>query len=65
MDKVNTPKSCSTCEHRSGTMYFGKCMLSGFYLTVERQYPTVCGKDFQGWVKRRSLVQRLKDLFSV
>lgn len=61
MDKINTPKSCSTCEHRS----FGKCMLSGFYLTVERQFPTECGRDFQGWVKRRSLIQRLKDLVSV
>jgi hypothetical protein len=40
-------------------------MLSGFYLTTERQFPTACGKDFQGWVKRRSLIQRLKDLVSI
>ncbi len=45
-------RTCHNCGHRSGGMPYGKCMLSGYYCTTERQMPTVCGKDFQGWIPR-------------
>lgn len=49
-------KSCSTCEHRKGS----DCMLSGYHIKDERRYPTVCGTKFEGWVKRLSLIERIK-----
>ena len=45
-------RTCYNCGHRSGDMSYGKCMLSGYYCTIERRTPTVCGKDFQGWIPR-------------
>lgn len=51
-----TPKSCSTCEHRS----LGRCMLSGYSCTTERMYPTVCGVDYKRWAPRLGVWQRIK-----
>lgn len=56
---TNTPKSCSTCEHRIGSsMHFAKCGASGYYCSTERKYPSVCGKDFEAWEPRLSVTQR-------
>ena len=54
-------KSCSTCEHRQlmGTPY-DRCALSGFQCVVERKYPTECGENFDGWVKRLGVFERIR-----
>ena len=36
------------------------CMLSGYYTTTERKFPTVCGKDFAGWQLREPLLRRVQ-----
>lgn len=54
------PKTCATCAHNSGGLPYGKCMLSGYSMRVERQYPTLCGVDFKGWVQREPLLARFK-----
>ncbi len=53
-------KTCSTCEHRS----LNRCMLSGYFCTTERTYPTVCGRDFSGWIPRLGIIQRIKAFFN-
>ncbi len=53
------PKTCATCAHRNGSMKFGICMKSGFFLTSERKYPINCDKDFSGWVLREGFATRL------
>ena len=54
------PKSCSTCEHRSGlSLELSKCMASGVYCTTERKYPTVCGVGFDAWQRRLSVTERV------
>ena len=53
---VVIPRTCSTCAHKSGS----KCMLSGYYAKTERTYPTVCGRNFEGWEKRLGFIQRIK-----
>jgi hypothetical protein len=52
------PKSCSTCEHRSGA----RCGLSGNFREIERKYPDACGRDFAGWVLRIGFFRRVKFL---
>ena len=59
----DSPKSCSTCEHRLGRGSFARCQLSGIYTMVERQYPTRCGRDFLGWVPRLGVLQRIARFF--
>lgn len=54
------PRTCSTCAHRSGSVKHGRCMLSGFYVEVERKHPTACGEDFAGWVQREPLLKRIR-----
>jgi hypothetical protein len=42
-------RACSTCQHRE----YDKCGATGFYLTIERGYPTgkgvACGHDGALW----------------
>ncbi len=57
---ADTPKTCRTCAHRNGGMRWGKCMLSGSFISTERAYPSVCGRDFAGWVSREPLAQRVR-----
>jgi hypothetical protein len=54
------PRTCATCAHRNGSMQWGKCMLSGSYIEVERKYPARCGKGFSGWVQRETLMARVR-----
>lgn len=58
-DISSVPKSCSTCEHRKGA-FDSICTFSGFSTDVERRHPSVCGRDYRGWQKRLSVMQRLK-----
>jgi hypothetical protein len=44
--KEEINRTCSTCGHKSWSI----CMLSGYSCTVERKIPTICGKNFEGWV---------------
>jgi len=55
-------KSCSTCEHRTGLT--NNCSLSGFYCSTERRYPTKCGQDYDGWVQRLGIFQRIRFVFT-
>ena len=50
------PKTCSTCAHR----HWDRCLLSGFYLEIERKFPVVCGAQFSGWVQREPLLKRFQ-----
>lgn len=43
-------KNCTTCGHRRDSDDY--CLLSGYSCRAERQYPTVCGRKFNGWVSR-------------
>lgn len=51
--------TCRTCAHKLGS----KCMLSGRYATTERLYPSVCGRNFEGWQKKQGLIKRIKFWF--
>ena len=53
------PRTCRTCAHRNGTLHFGRCMRTGYYLETERRFPQLCGKDFEGWVQREPLTRRI------
>lgn len=52
---MSRPKTCATCAHRSMWV----CRLSGCLMSTERQFPTVCGQDFSGWVQREPLFDRI------
>lgn len=56
-------KNCKTCAHRQGGPVFSTCLLSGFFCSTERQYPTYCGVNFDGWVQRKPIVVRIKEYF--
>lgn len=57
MKNINTEyRSCKNCGHRSGSVSWGTCMLSGVDCTVERRIPTKCGQDFQGWTYKEKIV---------
>lgn len=58
-------RTCRTCGHRNGGMQYGKCMLSGYYISTERKTPTVCGINFEGWIPRhkRGLKQLLLSIW--
>lgn len=56
-----TPRTCATCAHRIGGFGNGKCAFSGYYLEVERKYPTICGRNFEGWKKRQGIFVRIRD----
>lgn len=56
------PRTCATCAHRSGTVAFGTCVRSGYFITTERKFPVAseCGVNFNGWVQREPLWTRIK-----
>lgn len=56
------PKTCETCAHRFGSLNFAKCSASGYYVSVERKHPSVCGKDFDAWVPRQGVLTRIKQV---
>lgn len=50
-------KNCTTCGHRRDSDDY--CLLSGYSCRAERHYPTVCGRFYQGWTPRPSLIVRI------
>jgi hypothetical protein len=61
-EKVNP--ACRSCFHRIEK----QCLLSGFDCNIERQFPTRCGVNFDGWTeipipKRRGLKRLFLDLW--
>lgn len=48
-------KNCDNCGHRVNS----QCTLSGCSCRTERHYPTVCGRFYQGWTPRPSLIVRI------
>jgi len=56
-------KNCMTCAHRKGSFTFGKCLVSGYHVEVERKVPQVCGRDFKAWQPRPSIFVRIKQFF--
>lgn len=52
-------KSCSTCEHRIGTGEFAKCSFAGSYCSIVKSHGLGCGKNYEGWVKRRGIFKRI------
>jgi len=54
-------RTCSTCGHKKGST----CMVSGVTCTVERQYPTRCGLDFENWTPRPKRIGFKKWLLSL
>ena len=59
--KTPIPKTCRTCAHRDGRGEFARCMLRGYYTTVERKNPSGGCANFAGWVPRESVLQRIKN----
>ena len=59
VEREARPRTCSTCAHKDGWM-MPTCMLSGFGTLTERRYPTVCGKDFDGWQQREPLLRQVQ-----
>jgi hypothetical protein len=53
-------RTCATCAHRSGSVDSGVCILSGYYITTERKYPSTCGAQFEGWAPKESLLFRVR-----
>lgn len=49
---VKSMRNCKNCGHRKGNIHNGKCMLSGYYCTTERKWPSQCGINFEGWIPR-------------
>ncbi len=60
VERMVRPRTCATCAHRSGSMTFGRCMLSGYYIETERMYPTECGRKFEAWTQREPLLRRVQ-----
>lgn len=60
---MSRPKTCATCAHRSGGRYLdlgGICLKTGFHCETQRRYPTGgCDENFDGWVQREPLFQRI------
>ena len=56
-EQNSRPRTCRTRAHRS----LDRCNFSGFYIEVERKYPSRCGTGFEGWFPRESLFVRLKN----
>lgn len=56
---LTRPRTCATCAHRAG-LVIPTCMLSGYYTSTERTYPTVCGRNFAGWQQREPLLRRVQ-----
>ncbi len=55
-----THRTCSTCGHKKGSI----CMLSGYYVTTERMYPTACGQNFEKWIAKPPKIGLKKMLLS-
>ena len=55
-------KSCRTCDRRFGH----KCNLGGVHYETERKYPTKCGEEYDGWIPRKGIFDRiLEEIFGV
>lgn len=52
-------KNCSNCAYARGSFEDGVCSLSGFYMTVERKIPTECGDNFERWIKKETLFEKI------
>jgi len=63
MSNEKAPRTCSTCAHRVGSFAWGRCVASGNYITTQRQFQTVCGKDFDAWQPRQGLFTRIAQVF--
>lgn len=57
---MNVPKSCKTCQHRSGSGEFARCTATGFYAAVQRRHSASggCDENFSGWDKRLSVKEK-------
>jgi len=53
-------KTCKTCDRREFSLFGTRCNYSGVLCTIERLYPTACGRDYMnGWIQRRPFWKRL------
>lgn len=57
-------KSCRNCNFRKGVGTFSKCDLSMSYCSVERKWPYSCGKNYENWSKRLSIIEKLNNFLS-
>lgn len=58
-------KNCKNCANASGSIMFGKCYKSGYYIETQRKFPNiVCNKDFSGWQPKPSIFTRIKKFFT-
>ena len=59
-------KRCDNCAYQSriffGLFRGGKCTLSGFYCTVERSTPSICGQNYENWKPTRKAFKEIKRL---
>lgn len=61
---MTVPKTCRTCAHRHGPMWFGpSCMFTGLYCEVSRIFQSRCDDDFSGWQPREGVLTRVRNWF--
>lgn len=57
---IEVPRTCVNCGYRRGLMQFGKCLLTGAYVDLGREYlDKRCDSNFSGWVPRPSIFARI------
>lgn len=52
-------KTCSNCAYLRGSVAHGKCVGSGHYASVERQFPEWCGRDYERWKPSEALTEKI------
>lgn len=68
-DSAELQKSCVTCAHRYGTSKeYYRCSRTGYYCDNELKYGGRCadgtvGKELRLWTPRKSILQRLYEIF--
>jgi len=61
----NMLKNCKTCGHRYGSLNWGKCLKTGYYISTQRMHPTGgCDKDFSGWVQQLTMKEKFQNFMT-
>lgn len=58
-------KNCKNCANRCGSITFGRCLVTGYYINTQRKVPLGgCDSSFSGWQPRPSIFTRIKKFFT-
>ena len=59
-------KLCKNCAYRSWSFIGWRCELSGYSCNSERDYPNVCGRNYEKWKPNKKAfkeIEKLKKLY--